>query len=330
MRRTISIFPLVIGLLLSACFEEPKLQADTEANFNTSFAVLTKDLSSADTAKLDAALKDIALVEAGIYGPMLAAKNYQLPSSQPGAATFASVMTTAIEQGVAASWDANRAKVVVQNARALVDGHTAKEILVIADSERKKGIEAALAIYRDQLAKANSALDDARAEIEAAQRKRAEQQIILQHVEITATHFYYEKSRFSDQPSISFTIANRGVIPIKRIFVHGKVQTPGRAIPWVEDDFNYAFPGGLEPKEVKGLNLAPNMFSGWGHVPKEAVNGSILDLTLTAFEDAAGNRYGDDPADHGQVELRKKALEDGIQMLKDKINELEAKLRQGG
>jgi hypothetical protein len=36
MRRTTATLPLVVGLSLSACFEEPKLQADTEANFDTS------------------------------------------------------------------------------------------------------------------------------------------------------------------------------------------------------------------------------------------------------------------------------------------------------
>lgn len=337
MRRTIFVFPLAMGLLLSACFEEPKLQADTEADFNSSFATLTQDMNSADKEKLDAALRDIALVEAGIYGPMLAAKSYQLPSGEAGtpfgnafAGTFASAMTTAIDQGVAANWDANRAKAVVNNARAIVDGHTAKEILVIADSERKKGIKAALAIYQDQLVKANSALNDVHAEIEAADRKQAEQQIMLQQIEITNARFTFDKTGFLEQPTISFTIANKGAIPIKRIFVHGKVQTPGRAIPWVDADFNYEFPGGLEPKETQTLNLSPNMFSDWGKVPKEAVKGSILDLTLTSFEDASEKQYGGDPAEHGQVELRKKALEDGIQTLKDKINELEAKLQQGG
>ncbi len=271
-----------------------------------------------------------------MYGPMFAAKSYRLPSSESGtdfgqafARGFAT-MTAAIDQGVAASWNGNRAKLVVQNARALVDGRTPKEILVIADSERKKAIEAALAIYRDQLAKAKSALNDVRAEAEAAEQTRAEQQMMLQRVEITNARFAFEKSVFSEQPMISFNIANKGAIPIKRIFVHGKVQTPGRAIPWVEADFNYVFPGGLEPRETKGLNLSPNMLSDWGKVPREAAKGSILDLTVTGFEDAAAKRYGDSSTDHNKFDLRKKALEDGIQTLEDKINELEAKLRQGG
>ena len=337
MRRTIAIFPFAIGLLLSACFEEPKLQADSEANFDASYAILTKDMNSADRGKLDAALKDIVLVEVGIYGPTREAKSFRLSSNESGVA-LGQVFAGRLDQGMSpimdlalsASWDRGRAKLVVENARTLVDGRSAKEILAIADSERQKANEAALAIYRDQLAKANAALNDVRAEAVAAEQKLAEQKIFLQQVAITNARFTFEKTGFLDQPTISFTVANKGSIPIKRIFVHGKVQTPGRAIPWVDADFNYSFPGGLEPKETKALNLSPNMFSDWGKVPKEAVKGSILDLTLTSFEDAAAKSYGDDSGNHKSLDLRKKALEDGIQTLQDKINELERKQQGGG
>jgi hypothetical protein len=336
MHRTIAIFPFAIGLLLSACFEEPKLQADTEADFNTSFATLTQNMNSADKEKLDAALKDIVLVEKEGYGPFPEAVIYRTaaehnnPPNGDAIKSFLSGFRPAFDASFATNWATNRAALVVTNARALVDGHSAKEILVIAESERKKAVEATLTIYRDQLAKAKLALTDIRAEAEAAQRKRAEQQIILQSVQITNPRFTYEKSGFLEQPAIYFTIANGSTIPIKRIYVHGKVQTPGRAIPWVEADFNYAFPGGLEPKETKTLNLSPNMFSDWGKVPKEAVKGSILDLTLTSFEDATGKSYGDDAAKNQTFDLRKNALEDGIQTLQDKINELERKQQGGG
>jgi hypothetical protein len=79
-------FPLVIGLWLTGCFEEPKLKADTEANFESSYAILVKDMSSADRERLDTALKDIALVETAIYGPLRDAKLYRFPSGEAGAA----------------------------------------------------------------------------------------------------------------------------------------------------------------------------------------------------------------------------------------------------
>lgn len=323
--------PIVTLLLLSACLgEEPKLKADTETNFNATFVAMTKDLKSDETAKLDSALKDIVLIKAGLYSPTLAAKTYQTSSREPGAAlaqNFAQALTTsmtkAIEVGVTAKWEENRARAVVQNARELVDGRTAKEILAIADSERKQAIAAALTIYRDQLAKAKSALNDLQIEAEANLRTQTEQKTLLDNIEITKPRFSYETSGYMEKPTIAFAIANKGRVPIKRIFIRGKVQTLGRAIPWVEDDFNYSFPGGLEPGEKKELSLAPNMFGEWGKVPKEAAKGAVLSLNLIAVEDASGKRIGDDDSNKN-LALRKKALEDGIKTLGLKISDLEA------
>jgi hypothetical protein len=152
----------------------------------------------------------------------------------------------------------------------------------------------------------------------------------LERIQITKPRFSYQKSNFLEEPIISFTIANRGTIPIKRIFVLGKLQTPGRAIAWVEGDFNYEFSGGLEPGETQELNLAPNMFGPWSKVPKDVVSGTILNLDLLAFEDAARKRFGEASKDREQIANRKKSLEDGIRELEVKINDLELQLKEGG
>lgn len=330
MRGKLPVLLFTLAPLLTGCFDDPTLKAGTEPDFDTSYAAMTQNLSSADRDKLDAALKDIVLVEVGLYGLMWEAKTFRLPSSQPTSA-FGQAFADNLNQGMSplmdmalsASWGRGRAKLVVENARALVDGRSAKEILKVADDERKKARDAALAVYREQLVKAKAALNDVRAQAEEAQRVRAEQQIILQSVKISSPRFAYQNSGFSDQPIISFTISNQGTIPIRRIFMHGKVQTPGRAIPWVDADFNYEFPGGLEPKETQTLNLAPNMFSDWGKVPKEAAKGTVLDLTLTGFEDASAKTYGNANASNEGVSERERALEDGIKTLEEKIKQLE-------
>ena len=51
------------------------------------------------------------------------------------------------------------------------------------------------------------------------------------------------------------------------------------------------------------------------------MRGAVLNLTLIAFEDAAGKRYGDDAT---------KTLVDKIQTLQDKINHMKTQLNQGG
>lgn len=329
MRVKLPVLLITVGLLAAGCFEEPTLKADNEADFDATYLSMTQNMSSGDREKLDAALKDIVLVEVGLYGPLRDAKTFKLPTSQPSAfgqafaANLEQGMSPLLEVALSASWERGRAKLVVENARTLVDGRPAKEILTVADEERKKARDAALAIYRDQLTKAKAALNDVRAQKEAALRTRTEQQIILQNVKISNPRFSYQKTGFIEQPIISFNISNEGTIPIKRIFMQGKVQTPGRAIPWVEAGFNYEFPGGLEPKEKQALNLSPNMFSEWGKVPKEAVKGAILDLTLIAFEDASARRFGNDEASDQDIKGREKALEDGIKTLQDKIKQVE-------
>jgi hypothetical protein len=153
------VVPIV--LFLVACSGEPKFKADTEANFNDSFAAVAKGLSAEDAEDketLDAALKDIVLVQVRLYGPMLEAKSYQLPSNEPGAEltrtlteTFTGAASRMVYAATAAKWNENRAKATVGNARAIVDGRTAKEIIKIAADERKKALEIAIATYRDQL-----------------------------------------------------------------------------------------------------------------------------------------------------------------------------------
>lgn len=330
MRAKLPVLLFTVGLLVAGCFEQATLKADSEADFDASFATMTQNMSSADRDKLDAALKDIVLVEVGLYGPLRDAKTLSRPSGQltsPLAQTFVTSlnqgMSPLMDMAIAASWQRGRAKLVVENARAVVGGRSAKAILAVADDERKKARDEALAIYREELTKAKAALNDARKQDEAALGARAEQQIILQSVKISSPRFSYQKTGFVEQPIISFTISNDGTIPIKRIFMHGKVQTAGRAIPWVADDFNYEFPGGLEPKEKQTLSLSPNMFSDWGKVPKDAAKGSILDLKLLAFEDASAKKYGNDEASDQETKGREKALEDGVKTLEDKIKQLE-------
>jgi hypothetical protein len=130
-----------------------------------------------------------------------------------------------------------------------------------------------------------------------------------------------------NEPVLSFTITNKGDVPAKRIFLEGTLQTPGRAVPWVKDSFNYEIPGGLEPNESQRLDLAPNMFSDWGKVPQDAVDGAVLTLILTAFEDASGKRFGQDEEDADRVAARRKALEDAIQELQRRIADLQKQLQ---
>jgi hypothetical protein len=56
-----------------------------------------------------------------------------------------------------------------------------------------------------------------------------------------------------DQPMISMRVTNNTDKALSRIYYHGTVITPGRTIPWIDDDFNNEIRGGLEPGESKNL-----------------------------------------------------------------------------
>lgn len=74
-------------------------------------------------------------------------------------------------------------------------------------------------------------------------------------------------------PAIELSIENKTTHPISRAYFKGTLATPGRSVPWLEEDFNYEIPGGLEPGEKVKWSLSPNRFSSWGSVdvPPDAV-----------------------------------------------------------
>src|SRR5690348_10790716 len=153
-----------MALSLSACFGEPRLKADTEPNFKSSLATINKSLGSDDNEKLDAALRDIVLVQTDAYGPLSEANIYRatadklgMPPNDQSIAVLMYGFRPAFDTSFATNWTGNRAALVVKYAKQLVDGRSAKEILAIAQEERKRAVGVAQAIYREQLEKAKSA-----------------------------------------------------------------------------------------------------------------------------------------------------------------------------
>lgn len=95
---------------------------------------------------------------------------------------------------------------------------------------------------------------------------------------VNKARFYYSKDSFMEKPAIELNVTNKMPVPVSRAYFHAVLQTPGRSVPWVEEDFNYSVPGGLEPGESATWELAPNMFGNWSHAPK-ARNDMVLTVT---------------------------------------------------
>jgi hypothetical protein len=185
-RLTLAV-TILAALYLASCSGEPKIKADTESDFTSSYAAVIKGMSTEDKQKLDDALKDIVLVQVRLYGPMFEAKHYQLPSSEPHSGLFGNGLETALtgaagkmtNAAITVKWGENRAKEVVENARGIIDGHTAKEIIRIATDERQNALESAIATYREQVYEATLALKDVQNEVEARTKLQNEQNALL-------------------------------------------------------------------------------------------------------------------------------------------------------
>jgi len=68
------------------------------------------------------------------------------------------------------------------------------------------------------------------------------------------------------EPIIALSIQNDTGHAVKRAYFRGVLASPGRAIPWIDDTFNYEIRGGVETGERADWRLAPNMFGDWGKV----------------------------------------------------------------
>jgi len=80
---------------------------------------------------------------------------------------------------------------------------------------------------------------------------------------------------------------NKTEYAISRAYFHGVLVTPGRSIPWVEEDFNYQIRGGIEPNESATWKLAPNMFGEWSEAPKDR-SGLLLMTTVEKLDGPNG------------------------------------------
>ncbi len=143
----------------------------------------------------------------------------------------------------------------IENARHSLDGKSAPEILAVAD--RIKAERAAR--ERTQALEEIRELQARKAAAEAARGQLAGFQVLK-------SRFSKEKSGFIEQRVIDLEVKNGTEHPVSRAHFKGTLATPGRAVPWLAQDFNYPIPGGLEPGETAQWSLNPNMFSGWGTV----------------------------------------------------------------
>ena len=171
---------------------------------------------------------------------------------------------------------------VFLGAKDKINGLTADQIIKLGYQTRIKLLDQKIA-------------DDA-ASAQRYQAARAKVADVFQGVKIDNAQYRVEKGAIDiDRPQIMLHVTNGSKRPIKTIYVKGILTSPGRAVPWISSDFNYEFPGGLEPGESQSLTLEPNMFGDWKPQDSFAHRADLhLDLTLINAAGADGTMLIDE------------------------------------
>lgn len=164
---------------------------------------------------------------------------------------------------------------MTSDVRGAMNGKTAAE--VIADY---KALEAAKA-EKERLA-AVQEMSELAQERDASVTAKAE----LEKFVVERARFSKVQSSFMAEPRIDLRVKNGTSHAIARAYFHGRIVSPGRSVPWLEEDFNYPITGGLEPGEVGDWKLSPNSFSKWGSVSPPADAG--LEVTVLRVDGADG------------------------------------------
>jgi len=161
-----------------------------------------------------------------------------------------------------------------------ISGKTAEEIIADAEMARQERE----ARQREQ------ALQEI-AELQAKQATAEEAKSQLEAFRILRSRFYKEEEMFLTEPIIELTVRNDTEYAISRAYFRGILQSPGRSIPWLDEEFNYQIRGGIEPGETQSWRLAPNMFSEWGTV--EVPADAILTVEVVKLDGADGQTLFD-------------------------------------
>lgn len=147
---------------------------------------------------------------------------------------------------------------------ASLDGMTADEVISHAErikAEREARERAQALEEIAELERVASTAEEARAE--------------LAKFSVQRSRFYQRERSYSyrTEPIIEISVRNDTAYPVSRAYFKGTIASPGRAVPWLVEDFNYSIAGGIEPGEEAEWVLAPNSFGAWGKItpPEDAV-----------------------------------------------------------
>jgi len=116
------------------------------------------------------------------------------------------------------------------------------------------------------------------------------EKVEIQHPSFIYRHVVLQRYGGLYEPRISFTVVNKSPVTIRKVYLSGVMKAKGRAVPLAAQDFNFSIPGGLQPGERRHFDLEATSYGDWSNVTKHESRNAIFLLTLTAVDDARGDR----------------------------------------
>lgn len=246
MNRIILFFLGITSLFLTSC--QPTIDASSEESFTASLERMNQSLDEEKKAEFAEAMGVVLL----------------------GGFDFGKAMQAAFR---GEAYDGNAA---ADSIRMSLDGLNADQIIAKAESIVAEREAKAAAMEAEREAKKKAEAVEELADLRKKKADAEEAKLQLARFAVSNARFY--KKRQSEyikmeQPIIEMTVTNGTEIAVSRAYFTGTLQSPGRSVPWLKEDFNYSISGGLEPSESDSWSLAPNMFGEWGEVdaPSDAV-----------------------------------------------------------
>jgi len=182
-----------------------------------------------------------------------------------------------------------------------LNGKTGKEILALAEQIENE---------RNKQNRKNAIK-----EIEELRKKLfSEKPDVLEKFTIELSRFCHEKVGFINANYIELSVRNNTGKAVSRAYFRGVLLSPGREIPWVEEEFNYDIPGGLEPGESALWKLSP--FGQWDKAPNERED-LILAVRVIGLDGADGKSMAGEPFTKDDID-RLKMLMEGAKYPEDK------------
>jgi hypothetical protein len=165
----------------------------------------------------------------------------------------------------------------------------------LAGKSASEIISAGQAILEERRAKEGEQASSEIAELRQKKQHAGKAKSELAKFKVTRSRFYRQESSFGRaEPVIELALTNNTGVAVSRAYFMGTLASPGRAVPWIKDSFNYQIAGGMESDESKELKLTPNMFGEWGRV--EAPADAVLTVEVTRLDGPDGKAVFDSDA----------------------------------